>query len=285
MAARRRSTAYEERGRTRGGRISQEELYDREGSGQSRSGRSGNTRNYRRRSAGSAGRTNAGGRTGRTSSGQRRRRSSGTSSALIVKAAGTLIALLLASFLISRCGRGSSGTYTESTAEFSRGGAVTVTSVESFDKDYYSSDELRKDIDDAVSSFAKNGGSVKLVDYSVKNKVARVVLRYGSTKDYTNFNSLPMFYGKVSEAQSEGYDLSAAYSAVSTQDSSKILTKENIADYASSKVAYITEKMDVAVPGKILFVSANLQTDKDDMGLAKAVDTVSEKSPGVVIFR
>jgi len=204
---------------------------------------------------------------------------------MFVRAAGLLIALFLIILLISRCGKGSSGTYTESTAEFARGGAVTVTSVESFDKDYYSSDELQKDIDDAISSFTKNGGSVKLVDYSVKNKIARVVLRYGSTKDYTNFNSLPMFYGKVSEAQSEGYDLSAAYSAVSTQDSSKILTKENIADYASSKVVYITEKMDVAVPGKILFVSANLQTDKDDKGLAKAVDTVSESSPGVVIFQ
>ena len=177
------------------------------------------------------------------------------------------------------------GQYDSSTAEFRKNGGIRVTSVESFDEDYYDADELKNMIQEAVSSYnqEKGGSGVSRKYFRVADKTAVVVLDYQSAEDYQDFNGTPLFMGTVGDAQSEGYDFESIMAAVSHEDSSRILNQATLDQLAGNEVIILTEQVNVVMPRGILYATPNLGVT-DELH-ATAIDTISAEKPAIVILK
>lgn len=168
-----------------------------------------------------------------------------------------------------------------STAVFSKNGQIKVTSVESFDKDYYSEDELSSMIDTDVQEANDAGCSIKNNGLSVKNGVATLTLTYGAWSDYVTFNDRKLYYGAVSEAADNGYDPEEAVGCTDLSETDLLLTSEDLADLQDNTYVYVTDEMTLSVPYDILYASANLMVDGRT---ATPCSTVSEESPAMLVL-
>lgn len=177
------------------------------------------------------------------------------------------------------------GQYDSSTAEFRKNGSIRVTSVESFDEDYYDAGELKNMIQEAVSSYnqEKGGSGVSRKYFRVADKTAVVVLDYQSAEDYQDFNGTPLFMGTVGDAQSEGYDFESIMAAVSHEDSSRILNQATLDQLTDNEVIILTEQVNVVMPRGILYATPNLGVT-DELH-ATAIDTISAEKPAIVILK
>lgn len=176
--------------------------------------------------------------------------------------------------------------YIASTASFTRRGEVEVTTIETFGKSYYDQDELRRAIRDAVDQYNQdNGGGKELIEWkglTVRGGVATLILDYKSVGDYVSFNSAPMFFGTVKDAIEQGYDLRGILSAASRRNTSKILTQRDFEELSSNRLIYVTEKMNLVVPRRILYASGNLKVSADRQAIVNG--TISESSPAILIL-
>lgn len=163
--------------------------------------------------------------------------------------------IILCTGLLSGC---SQQTDVETSTVFiEKKGSVVSVDVEKFDKDYYEAEELETYIEKQVDEYDGEDGSVEKSSFDVKDGVAKLKMRYGSYEDYEKFNGIEFYIGSVVTAQAEGYDFDTEFYSVSedfkekkTVDSSEVMADDD------NKVAVIKANVDVQVPGKILFVSA-----------------------------
>ncbi len=173
-----------------------------------------------------------------------------------------------------------------STASFTRRGGVEVTTIETFGKSYYDQNELREAIRDSVDRYNRDSGAGKeLIEWkglTVRNGVATLILNYKSVADYVAFNEAPMFFGTVRDALEQGYDLKGILSAVSRRNTSKILTQRDFEGLSSNRLIYVTEKMNLVVPRRILYASGNLRVSADKEAIVNG--TISESSPAILIL-
>ena len=82
--------------------------------------------------------------------------------------------------------------FSENTIEVSKDGKITGDIYEDFSKDYYSSDELQKLIDEEIEDYCRVCGdkdAVKLSSFSVEDGKAKLSLEYKDDSDYRSFNS------------------------------------------------------------------------------------------------
>lgn len=160
-----------------------------------------------------------------------------------------------------------------STVYVEEDGTVLGAAIEKMDKKYYSEKELEEFVDEKVEAYQKDHdkSSVKISDFSVKDQVAELYMKYAGYEEYQDFNNVTLFSGTVPQALAAGYDFNMKFTKVKDgkasgeADSSKI--KES--DY---KVVILTEKIDVKVDGTIKYISS-------DYTSLKAKDTVSIKLP------
>lgn len=180
----------------------------------------------------------------------------------------------------------SAGDYDRSTLVFSKKGGITAVSVESFDKDYYSKEELDKAVDTALKDYQAAGGSgIAKKSLSVGNGTAKLVMTYDSTEEYEQFNRVPAYFGTVSGAQEKGYSLDGLIGTPSRLDSGSLLPADGLSDLSGHGCIVITEEADI-VTGKgipILYASSNLTT-KDDH-TASLEGTVSRENPAVIVLQ
>ena len=71
-------------------------------------------------------------------------------------------------------------------------GTVIGASIEKMDKDYYKEDELEDFIDEKVEAYQTehDKSSVKVSDFSVKDGVAELFMKYAGYEDYQEFNDV-----------------------------------------------------------------------------------------------
>lgn len=152
-------------------------------------------------------------------------------------------------------------------------GTVIGASIEKMDKDYYSEDELEKFIDEKVETYQKNHekSSVKVSDFSVKDGVAELFVKYAGYEEYQDFNNVTLFAGTVPQALAAGYDFNTKFTEIKDGKASGEVESSKITE-SDYKVVVLSEKIDVKVDGTIKYISS-------DYTSLKAKDTVSIKLP------
>lgn len=220
--------------------------------------------------------------------GKRHHRPSKRNQMVLLRWVGLIAAMLIIVLIVVRCATGSKGTTAEKVAvdetasrvEFSKKGAVTVTSVESFDKDYYDETELQEMIDSQVAAY---GDGVSAGSLTVADGTATLVMKYDSAADYTSFNDQVMFWGTLQEAETAGYDLSGFTGMVNAQDSEQSFNEETKAALAENTVIVITEPLNVLTPTNILYASESLTIAGSDYATVNG--DISETSPAILILQ
>ncbi|MCI2049660.1 MAG: hypothetical protein LKJ76_08070 [Lachnospiraceae bacterium] len=163
-----------------------------------------------------------------------------------------------------------------------KNGEMTVTSVESFSKDYYSKDELQAKIDKDADAYNNGDKKVDPVRLSVSDGQARLVMKYSSSGDYAQFNDTECFYGTLSDALLQNIDMSDILSAVSREDTNKILRKSDFEALGEHHVFILTEQAHVTLPYKILYSSPSVSVVSDTE--AEIGSSVSASEPAVLIL-
>lgn len=159
-------------------------------------------------------------------------------------------------------------------------GAITVTVVESFERDYYDKKELEKVVETAIESYNKTAGkeSVELKNCRVGKDVARVTIWYETGGDYTAFNQTGIFNGPVSQVEAAGYDkMSELYG----DDGQKIPIFNLIVAEEDLNVAVLKEDCILETSGKILYVSKNVTIE----GRKSADVTADDKNFALVVYK
>ncbi|WP_075719853.1 hypothetical protein [Roseburia sp. 499] len=152
-------------------------------------------------------------------------------------------------------------------------GTVIGASIEKMDKDYYKEDELEDFIDEKVEAYQTehDKSSVKVSDFSVKDGVAELFMKYAGYEDYQEFNDVTLFAGTVPQALAAGYDFDTEFTAVKDGKASGEAESSKIKE-SDDKVVILSEKIDVKVDGTVKYISSNYTSMKSD-------DTVSIKLP------
>ncbi len=182
--------------------------------------------------------------------------------------------VLLAAFLCMAVLAGCSGkkvnlaNVTESTVGINADGSVDEVVIESFDKDYYSLEELTDFVNEAVAVFneanpqeqpenQKNGEAaaaitVQAVEENEDEKTARMALSYLNTDIYNGFNGTGLQFMSVEEAASED--------SIAGTDLISVKTGEPAAfgDLAGSEKLYVvctSESLQIRTSGRIVYYS------------------------------
>lgn len=152
-------------------------------------------------------------------------------------------------------------------------GSVSEKIIEKWEKDNYSEDELEEFIDEKVEAHQEVYGkkSVKTSDFSVKDGVAELLVKYEAYTDYQELNNVTFFAGTVPQALAAGYDFNAAFTEIKDGKAAGEVESSEItgSDY---KVVILSEKIDVKVDGTIKYMSSDYTSIKSE-------DTVSIQLP------
>ena len=150
----------------------------------------------------------------------------------------------------------------ETAVSVNQKGQVVSYVKESFDKDYYSSDELEASIDQAILDYNTAGGSenVKKKKFEVKDQNAELTMSYASGDDYSKFNQVTFFTGDVLTAYQAGYDFSGKFQSVEKgQVTGADVTGNDILNSYNYGLVILTEPILVKVPGNIVYASDNVE--------------------------
>lgn len=146
-------------------------------------------------------------------------------------------------------------------------GAVVSVDVEELGQSYYDETELKSFVDDAIADYTSENGknAVKVADLSVENKSAKLKMKYKSTDDYSKFNGIELYQGKVVKALAAGYDFDADFVCVEDGKVTGSASKEDIYAADDLKVLIIKANTDVKIDGTICYVSTeNVQLTGSD---------------------
>lgn len=171
--------------------------------------------------------------------------------------AAAVLYILLSMLFITGC-RGKSD-YDETLIRILKKGKIESDIVESFGENYYDEAELTEMLNDSVREYNEKAGEkdcVRIEDISVAKDIAKVVIVYRNSSDYARFNQVDFFYGTVSEALSEGFDLSMTM--LSLEDGGKKGFAE-LSGIAESHIVILSEPILVETDSDIKYVSANVE--------------------------
>lgn len=113
----------------------------------------------------------------------------------------TTVILLVTASLLTACGN-PINKMKANTVYINKEGKVESLSVEEFDKEYYSEDELKQFIDKEVTAQQKERGegSISLKDFEVKEEKASLKLLYSNTDDYVAFTDTTLEQGDYAKS-------------------------------------------------------------------------------------
>ena len=173
------------------------------------------------------------------------------------KSIGLLLMAVLALTVLMGCG--SSLKVDENTVYVQKKGRVIGASVETFDKDYYSQEELEEYVNQRVEDYTESNekNSVKMDSFSVEEGVAKLNIRYAGYEDYAEFNNIEMFAGSVLQAMAAGYDFEDEFLTVTDGEMGESVGKDTVTADEEYKVVILNEKVNVKVDGTVAYVSAD----------------------------
>ena len=153
----------------------------------------------------------------------------------------TVCSVLLCVGLLSGCGTSLEGE--ESVVYVGKKGVIESLDVESLDQSYYDETELKSYVDAEVESL------------KVEDGVAKLKMKYKTPEDYTAFNGIELYQGKVVASLAAGYVYDGEFARVEEGKVVGAATKQDIYSEDDLKVAIIRANTDVKVDGEICYVS------------------------------
>lgn len=186
-----------------------------------------------------------------------------------------VVLVILAVFVFGSC-----GTYDvdRSTVFIEEDGKVVSATVESFDENTYSKDELKEYISAAIEEFnSKNGEkSAKQKTLSVKEGVATLVIEYANTSLFQKFEGTEIFVGSIADAMEAGFAFDGQFASVA----GGVVREAAFEDFANDseyKVAIIKANTKVVIDGTIYYVSTeNVESVGEDYIITKSGVTLVE---------
>ena len=150
----------------------------------------------------------------------------------------TVCSVLLCVGLLSGCGTSLEGE--ESVVYVGKKGVIESLDVESLDQSYYDETELKSYVDAEVKDYTAEHGknAVEVESLKVEDGVAKLKMKYKTPEDYTAFNGIELYQGKVVASLAAGYVYDGEFARVD-----------------DLKVAIIRANTDVKVDGEICYVS------------------------------
>lgn len=188
-----------------------------------------------------------------------------------------ITALMVSLGMILLTGCQGTGTVDVTTLQIKSDGTISATHVEEFDKAYYDIDELEISIDSLVNEYNREAGENSITVSKVQQKDTKAVvnMEYASAKVYNDFNKVPFFAGAVDVAYLSGYEFDELASVAG--DGTTISLKE--ADEAGYTVVAVQEKINIKVPGKVLYTSDTVSAVS-----AKEVSVTDDETISYIIY-
>ncbi len=162
-------------------------------------------------------------------------------------------------------------------------GMVSYAVSESFDKDYYDKDELKKEIEAEIkaynaSSDASVDDAITLDSFSVSKKVATLSLDFTTTYDLLNYmlndnrvEKDKFYIGTIDS--NDDCKISGNFVEPGKKDKIKAKTIKSMTD---SNILIVDEQYKVQVEGNVLYTSDNCKIDDDGIvTTAKSDDELS----------
>ena len=161
-------------------------------------------------------------------------------------------------------------------------GMVSYAVSESFDKDYYDKDELKKEIEAEIkaynaSSDASVDDAITLDSFSVSKKVATLSLDFTTTYDLLNYmlndnrvEKDKFYIGTIDS--NDDCKISGNFVEPGKKDKIKAKTIKSMTD---SNILIVDEQYKVQVEGNVLYTSDNCKIDDGIVTTAKSDDELS----------
>lgn len=167
------------------------------------------------------------------------------------------LCVMLSAGLLAGCGSPTLETDTR-IVYVDKKGAVTSLDVDSFQQDYYDEEGLKSDVDETVAVYnAANGkGAVKVESLTVEDQRASLTMKYKTAEDYSKFNDMEFYQGKVVTSLAAGYTFDEEFVKVEKGKVTGSATKQDIYHEDSLKVVIVKANIDVKVEGEICYVSS-----------------------------
>ncbi len=154
--------------------------------------------------------------------------------------------------------------FAETTISVEKKGKVKESIVESFDRDYYSLDELKNEFISSVAAYNESigGEEIKLKKVELKESQVYVDLEFTGPSDYENFIGEKLFVGTIGDAYDNGYTMDVVLKGVEKGD---VIDKRKIMSMADSNIIIMSEHARIRTFSDIAYVSANIEiVDSDE---------------------
>ena len=158
--------------------------------------------------------------------------------------------------LVTGCS-GDSIDYVETTISGEKKGRITERIVDSFDKDYYSIDELKSEFTDSVNKYNESigGEEIKLKKIELKDSKVYVDLVFTGPSDYENFVGEKLFVGTIGDAYDNGYTMDVVLKGVDKGDK---IDKIKLMGMSDRSIIIMSEHSRIKTFKDIAYVSANV---------------------------
>ncbi|MCM1257784.1 MAG: hypothetical protein NC307_08020 [Roseburia sp.] len=195
------------------------------------------------------------------------------------------LVFLLAVSLFAGCG--SRLNVDRSTVYVQKKGTIQSVDVIELDKAYYDEAELEEGIKSQVEEYCKEAGEKAFVeDFSVKDKIAKLNMKFTSFEDYQSLIQIELYCGNIVKAQAQGYDFDVPFYAF-TDGEKNLVSTGNVLSEDDNKVVIIRANVDVKVDGTILYVSGEntTVTGKDTVSIAGDEERSEEAELTYIVYK
>ncbi len=184
--------------------------------------------------------------------------------------------------LVTGCGTKEDRT----TLHIKDGGKVVENITEDFNQDNYDEKELKTFIEQQIEDYKKeSGNNVKSGGFAVEEGKAYLTVKFDDTKAYSDFNDETLYQGSVVEAVADGYTFPGHFYPVKDGKLKKKATDKNIDGDDSYKVVITSESIDVAVSGKVAYVSGNNVKIKDEKTVSIQKENADDTSLTYIVYK
>ncbi|MBE5827739.1 MAG: hypothetical protein E7307_14040 [Butyrivibrio sp.] len=162
------------------------------------------------------------------------------------------LAMAMALLTMTGCGQGANEV---SSVTIDKDGHISNVIYETFDKEYYSLEELSemasKEVSEYNSEYISPKISLDKVETVDDGAFVKLSMNYDSASDFSNFNDESLFYGTLEEAEAAGYRMSGELI-----DSNGVKIESSFAqDHPDRHIIITTDKSNIIAPFNIEYTS------------------------------